>query len=246
MNETTEEFGAAVEANATLSSVQRETLVLLDAVERAGDEAGFEKAALTLSLLQRHQHTFEVAARHSNEHAYAELSDDIQTNFAVVEAAFASAGSGPMDAAQRESAAAALRAIEPPMKRLYDRSELRLFDRMGSALSARQTAERGMLGLSFMLLALAGVLVVSLRRGVRSDFDRAYNALTREAEEREAAEAKLRASEHRFRALVHNASDVFTVIDREGRISLPEPGHRAGAGPPTGPAHRPALLPARR
>ena len=31
-----------------------------------------------------------------------------------------------------------------------------------------------MLGLSVMLLALGGVLAVSLRRGVRSDFDRAY------------------------------------------------------------------------
>jgi diguanylate cyclase (GGDEF)-like protein/PAS domain S-box-containing protein len=223
LNETTEAFGAAVEANATLSSVQRETLVLLDAIDRAGDADGFEHASVTLRFLQRHQHTFEVAADHSNEHAYTELSDEIRKNFSVVEAAFASAGSGPMNAAKRESAAAALRASEPPMKRLYDRSELRLFDRMGSALSARQTAERGMLGLSFMLLALAGVLVLSLRRGVRSDFDLAYDALTREAEEREAAEAKLRASEHRFRALVHHASDVFTVIDREGRIAYQSP-----------------------
>ena len=223
LNKTTEGFGAAVTANTTLSNVQRETLVLLDAVGRAGDADGFEHAAVTLHLLQRHQHTFEVAADHSNEHAYTELSDEIRRNFSAVEAAFASAGSGPMDAALRESTAAALRASGAPIKRLYDRSELRLYDRIGSALSARQTTERGMLVLSSMLLALGNVLVVSLRRGVRSDFDRAYDALTGEAKEREAVEAKLRESERRFRALVHHASDVFTVIDQDGRIAYQSP-----------------------
>ena len=200
MNESTEEFGTAVDANATLSNVQRETLVLLDAIEHAGDAAGFEHATLTLRLLQRQQHTFEIAARHSNEPPTRSCPMTSGRTSRWLRRRSRPPDPGPMDAAGRESAAAALRAIEPPMKRLYDRSELRLFDRMGSALTARQTAERGMLGLSFMLLALAGVLVVSLRRGVRSDFDRAYSALTREAEEREAAEAKLRASEHRFRA----------------------------------------------
>ena len=236
LNESTKGFGTAVDANATLSNVQREIFVLLDAIEDADDAAGFEHATITLRLLQRQLHTFEIAAQQSNEASHTELSDDIRTNFEIVEAAFESSGPGPMDAAGRASATVALRAVEPPMKRLYDQSELQLYDRIGSALTARRTAERGMLGLSLMLLALAGVLVLSLRRGVRSDFDRAYSALTHEAEERETAEVKLRESESRFRALVHNASDVFTVVDRAGRISYQSPAIERALG------HRPDQL----
>ena len=45
-----------------------------------------------------------------------------------------------------------------------------------------------------------------------------YGALRRELQERIAAEASLRESEERFKALVRNISDVITVLDADGRI----------------------------
>src|SRR6266545_2739807 len=47
--------------------------------------------------------------------------------------------------------------------------------------------------------------------------------LVEEVNEREAAEQALRQSEQRFRALVHNASDVFTVIDADGTVRYQSP-----------------------
>jgi len=51
---------------------------------------------------------------------------------------------------------------------------------------------------------------------VRSDFARAWRALTAEVDERKAAEAALRASEERLRSLVQNSSDVISILDADG------------------------------
>ncbi|HEY8719010.1 putative bifunctional diguanylate cyclase/phosphodiesterase [Pengzhenrongella sp.] len=231
MTRTSQSFADAAETMATLNNMQRETLVLLDEVQNSHDTASFDHAELRLQLLGRQQKIFAVIAR--DDGLYTELFAGIRRNADVASAAFVSAGSGPMDDAERESAATALRASGLPMKQLYDRSEIRLWSKVTTVLAARPTAERGMLGLSFMLVALGAVLVISIRRGVRSDFDRAYEAITREAVERQAAEAKLRESERRFRALVHHASDVFTVVDTRGNVTYQSPaveralGHRA-------------------
>ena len=92
LNETTEGFGAAVTASTTLSNVQRETLVLLDAVDRAGDADGFEHcrghaappSAPSAHLRDRRGTT----ATNTHTPSYPMR---FRKNFVVVEAAFASA-----------------------------------------------------------------------------------------------------------------------------------------------------------
>ena len=230
IDENTSQFGTAAQINSIFSTTQRESLVLIDEIEHAGDPEGLDRARIRLGLLQRQAHTLDIATQTSQSAFYQEMSDVVANNVRIVQEAFDSAGQDPMDEELRERTADSLRASEPTMKKLYDQSERELFDRVRSSLAARQTAERGMLGLAVVMVALAAVLVASLRRGVRSDFDLAYEALALEGEERSAAEAKLRASEHHFRALVHNASDVFTVIDSENRISYQSPAVERGLG----------------
>jgi PAS domain-containing protein len=72
-------------------------------------------------------------------------------------------------------------------------------------------------------LAVALILALSLRRRANRAFARAYQRLVQEVNEREAAEKALRESEQRFRALVHNASDAFTVISADGLVRYQSP-----------------------
>jgi PAS domain S-box-containing protein len=77
------------------------------------------------------------------------------------------------------------------------------------------------------------MLALSLRRRANRTFARAYQRLVQEANEREAAEKALRESEQRFRALVHNASDVFTVISAEGVVRYQSPAVEQVLGHPS-------------
>jgi PAS domain S-box-containing protein len=77
---------------------------------------------------------------------------------------------------------------------------------------------------------VALVLALSVRRRASRAFTAAYARMAAEVNERKLAEQALRQSEQalreseqRFRALVHQASDVFTVIDAGGRIRYQSP-----------------------
>lgn len=89
-----------------------------------------------------------------------------------------------------------------------------------------------LIGTSGLTLAVALTLALSLRRRTSRTFSRAYQRLVQEVNEREAAEQALRGSEQRFRALVHNASDVFTVIADDGVIRYQSPAVEAVLGHP--------------
>ncbi len=67
------------------------------------------------------------------------------------------------------------------------------------------------------------MLALSLRRRASRAFAGAYARVVAEDNERKLAERALRESEQRFQALVHQASDVFTVVDTDGRIRYQSP-----------------------
>jgi len=77
-------------------------------------------------------------------------------------------------------------------------------------------------------LSKAGLTVEGLERALRHAV-----ALRAEEHQRRNAEAALRASEERFRALVENSSDALLLIDAEGRVTYitPSSGRHLGWGP---------------
>jgi diguanylate cyclase (GGDEF)-like protein/PAS domain S-box-containing protein len=113
--------------------------------------------------------------------------------------------------------------VETVLKEAYDASEISFFGSVSNALRARTNLERVLMGASGLTLAVALMLGLSLRRRASRAFARAYRLLVEEVEEREAAEQALRHSEQRFRALVHHASDVFTVVGDDGIIRYQSP-----------------------
>jgi PAS domain-containing protein len=122
-------------------------------------------------------------------------------------------------------------AVQVTLKELYDVSEITFFGSIDNALRARTNLERVLIGTSSATLAVALILALSLRRRANRAFARAYQRLVQEVNEREAAEKALRESEQRFRALVHNASDVVTLISADGLVRY-QSRRRAGPRPP--------------
>jgi PAS domain S-box-containing protein len=80
-----------------------------------------------------------------------------------------------------------------------------------------------LMGIGGLTMAVALMLALSLRRRASRSYARAYQRLVGEINERKAAEQALRESEQRFRALVHHASDVFTVIGADAVIRYQSP-----------------------
>jgi PAS domain S-box-containing protein len=221
---TTAEFTKAAKGNTAMSNVQREVLLLLNAVDGPADTTDLHAAELRWSLVQRQFGILERAADLTGSSGSGSTTTPFADEFAIIERRFDEARTaGRLDLMASQDISRALKAIEVPLKYLYDRTESRVYNQVASSLRARQITEQTMLGMSIGLLGLAVALVTSLRRGVRADFDHAYHVLAREMEEREAAEEALRTSEQRFRAMVNNASDIFTLVDADGRISHQSP-----------------------
>jgi PAS domain-containing protein len=117
-------------------------------------------------------------------------------------------------------------------KELYDVSEITFFGSIDDALRARTNLERVLIGTSGAILAVALTLALSLRRRANRAFAHACRRLVQEVNKREAAEKAPRESEQRVRALVHNASDAFTVISADGLVRYQSPAVEQVLGTP--------------
>jgi len=114
-------------------------------------------------------------------------------------------------------------AVEALLKAAYGHGETQFLGAIQQTLQARRSFQRLLIGTSGLTLAVALVLALSLRRRASRAFAGAYARVVAEDNERKLAERALRESEQRFQALVHQASDVFTVVDTDGRIRYQSP-----------------------
>jgi diguanylate cyclase (GGDEF)-like protein/PAS domain S-box-containing protein len=233
LNSTTASFGTATDVVTGLARVQREIGQLRIEVERLRLPDGVDQVALQRGLVdQQIEVTLGATPTVGAEHAGIQRARD---HLAAFDAALARLQADPTPARlartrpvlQRQAGAA-----ETVIKEDYDASEISFFGAITNALHARTALERVLMGTTGLTLAVALMLSLSLRRRTSRTFARAYQRLLLEVNEREAAEQALRESEQRFRALVHNASDVFTVIGDDGVIRYQSPAVQAVLGHP--------------
>jgi diguanylate cyclase (GGDEF)-like protein len=81
--------------------------------------------------------------------------------------------------------------LELLVKRLYSRHEQRFFAQLTAGLRQDARSRQAMLLLGIVVMAIAATLALMLRRSVRSDFQRAYEALVHEVGERKALQGQL-------------------------------------------------------
>jgi len=127
--------------------------------------------------------------------------------------------------------------VEALLKSTVGQAEIQFLGAIQQTLQARRSFQRLLIGTSGLTLAVALVLALSLRRRAGRAFTGAYARVVAEVNERKLAEQALRESEQalreseqalreseqRFRSLVHQASDVFTVVSADGRIRYQSP-----------------------
>ncbi len=122
--------------------------------------------------------------------------------------------------------------VEALLKSTVGQAEIQFLGAIQQTLQARRSFQRLLIGTSGLTLAVALVLALSLRRRASRAFAGAYARVVAEVNERKLAEQALRESEQRFRTLVHQASDVFTVVDPAGRIRYQSPAIESVLGYP--------------
>jgi diguanylate cyclase (GGDEF)-like protein/PAS domain S-box-containing protein len=201
-----------------LVNVRHETALLNAKVEELPSSRDVKGARVRRGILG--QQLSQLEGLGQDDPLIKETLRKVHADLDRVDQAIASAEASPTRVnLQREAARTrpVFRRLNVTLKDLYDREEQQLFGALTGTLNARASSERLLVGFSSLVLLVGVALALSLRQRVRSDFARAWRALTAEVDERKAAEAALRASEERFRSLVQNSSDVITILDADGR-----------------------------
>jgi len=224
LGRTTAAFGTATDVTAGLARLQLEVLRLGIEVQRLRLRDGFDAVDLRRGLLEQQlEVTLNAAPPGRSEQAALQRA---RQGLASFDAELARLKADPTPAHLARSRPVLLRqadGVAVGLKEVYDASQISFTSTVAKALHARTNLQRVLMGATGLTLAVALMLGLSLRRRASRADARAYQRLVEEVNEREAAEQALRQSEQRFRALVHNASDVFTVIDADGTIRYQSP-----------------------
>jgi diguanylate cyclase (GGDEF)-like protein/PAS domain S-box-containing protein len=214
----------ATEVLTDLNNAQREAFRLALAVDRLQLPDGVDEAELRRGFLGR-QLDATLGATAGDPVLRQDLAE-ISGQLAAFDGEPARLRAQPTPA-QLAQARARLRrrgnAVEALLKSAYGHGETQFVGAIQQTLVARRSFQRLLVGTSGLTLALALVLALSLRRRASRAFAAAYAQVVAEVNERKLAEQALRHSEQRFRALVHQASDVFTVVDADGLIRYQSP-----------------------
>jgi diguanylate cyclase (GGDEF)-like protein/PAS domain S-box-containing protein len=212
-------FGQVTFLTGNLVNVQREALLLNVKIEELPTTRDLRGAQLRRGLLGNQLRVMEGLGQ--GDARVADALEALDPDLQLIDRALASGKANPTRAnldRQVASMRPAIGRIIFRIKDLYDAEEQGFFGALSGTLSARNSSERLLVGLSGMVLVVGLALALSLRQRVRKDFARAYQTLTVEVEERKAAERALRASEERFRSLVQNSSDVISIVDADGGV----------------------------
>jgi PAS domain-containing protein len=221
----------ATEVLTDLNNAQREAFRLALAVDRLQLPDGPDEVELRRGFLGR-QLDATLGATAGDPVLREDLAE-ISGQLAAFDAELARLRAQPTPARLAQARAKLQRrgnAVEALLKSAYGHGETQFVGAIQQTLVARRSFQRLLIGTSGLTLALALVLALSLRRRASRAFATAYAQVVAEVNERKLAEQALRESERalrhseqRFRALVHQASDVFTVVDADGLIRYQSP-----------------------
>jgi serine phosphatase RsbU (regulator of sigma subunit) len=108
-------------------------------------------------------------------------------------------------------------------KNFSNRQENTFFDNISSALRTQRTVQTILLVLSTLLVLFGIVLIFSLRRSIKGEFDRAYFQLEAEVVERQQAEAALRKANRNLQSLNAHLQEELLLARKIQKSLLPPP-----------------------
>jgi diguanylate cyclase (GGDEF)-like protein/PAS domain S-box-containing protein len=221
----------ATEVLTDLNNAHREAFTLALALDQLQLPAGLDKVELRRGFLGR-QLDATLGATSGDPVLQQDLAE-INRQLAAFDAEFARLRAHPTPVQLAQARPKLQRrgsAVEALLKSAYGHGETQFVGAIQHTLQARRSFQRLLIGTSGLGLAVALLLALSLRRRASRAFTAAYARVVAEVNERRMAEQALRESERalreseqRFRALVHQASDVFTVVDADGLIRYQSP-----------------------
>ena len=215
-----EEVSAAQYRMASLAKSGREVLVLQQRVGELGGRSTPQELTVQAALLDR-----QLAVSISSLPADSRQARELTAARAAI-AGFdwaALAATDGRDAALRERGFDLVGTSEHTVNGVRNDTEQQFYQATIQSLDAKKRGQIALtaLGTGVLALGAAGVYVATRRSQARTE--RAYDELTGEVAEREAAQEALRASEGRFRSLVQRASDLTVLTDPAGVITYISP-----------------------
>jgi diguanylate cyclase (GGDEF)-like protein/PAS domain S-box-containing protein len=217
-------LGAAGEASTTVANVIREAGFVELAATQLPDRAQFDAALLHHALFLRQIDITRAAV--AGNLAIHKPAAELDRRSADLEDTFTSLGTDPTRAElslARDPLRKQAKALELAAKQLYDASESNFLLQSRNALAVQRQYQIALIGMGLFSTLIAAGLLISLRSRAGKDLTKAYDELLTASQSRQLAEDGLRRSSDRFRALVHNATDVITVVDGDLRISYQSP-----------------------
>jgi diguanylate cyclase (GGDEF)-like protein/PAS domain S-box-containing protein len=215
------------DAGATMTTVAnagREANFIAVAAAQFPSRREFASVTLHRALLRRQIDVTH--AKLAGESATADAMAEVDQRLAQMDRTLTRLGPDPSRADLSRMGAwirAQAQALELATKHLYDGTELELFKVGRRAASVQRQYQIELVGMGLFATLLTAGLLISLRRRATKALAKAYDELVGESQERRLAEDGLRRSNDHFRALVHNASDVITVLDERLRITYQSP-----------------------